>query len=103
MANKSALKEYGARELEMFVNPFEGLLQLNHVDAPQLAGEWDCAKVSGWKASHSSLGKKFGRGAEKLQRQIPKHVSNDLHSEVISNFNGNSGRKGWNQVTGIEC
>lgn len=47
MANKSALKEYGARELEMFVNPFEGLLQLNHVDAPQLAGEWDCAKVSG--------------------------------------------------------
>lgn len=63
------------------------------MDASQLAREWDCSKVSGWKASHSSLGRKVGSGAEKLQRQISKYLSYDLYSAVISSFNGNSGKQ----------
>lgn len=85
--------EQAVKDVKVFINPFEGLLQLNHVDASQLAREWDCSKVSGWKASHSSLGQKFGRDSEKLQRQIPKYLSYDLYSAVISSFNGNSGEE----------
>jgi hypothetical protein len=43
------------------------------------------------KASHSSLGKKFGSGVEKLQ--IPKYLSYDLYSAVIPSFSGNSGEE----------
>lgn len=94
MANKwTPLEKYGVKEHEMFIKRFEGLLQLKHVDASQLATEGDCSKVSDWKASHSSLGKKFGSGSEKLQRQIPKYLSYDLYSAVISSFSGNSGKK----------
>ena len=77
----------------MFINPCEGLLQINHMDDPQLAREWDRSKVSDWKASHSSLGNIFGRNAEKLQRKICKYLSYDLDSTVISSFNGSSGEE----------
>lgn len=48
--NKQALER--RKELEMFINLFEGLLQFNHVDASQLARKQDCSKVSDWKGSH---------------------------------------------------
>lgn len=88
--NKQAVER--CKELEMFINLFEGLLQFNHVDASQLARKQDCSKVSDWKASHSSLGKKFGGGAEKPQRQIPKYLSYDLYSAAIPSLRDNSGK-----------
>lgn len=66
--------------------------------ASQLAREWDGSEVSGWKASHSSLGKKFGSGAKKLQRHIPQYLSYDLYSAVISSFNGNSRKERMKSV-----
>jgi hypothetical protein len=60
------------------------------VDASQLARKQDCSKVSDWKASHSSLGKKFGGGAGKPQRQIPQYLSYDLYSAAISSLSDNS-------------
>lgn len=80
------------KEVEMFINLFEGLLQFNHMDASQLARKQDCSKVSDWKASHSSLGKKFGGGAEKPQRPIPKYLSYDLYSAAIPSLKDNSGK-----------
>lgn len=79
--NKQAL-----RELEMFINP-------RGRAATQLAKEWDHSKVSDSTASHSSLGKKFGRNAGKLHRRILQYLPYDLYSAVISSFSGNGGKE----------
>lgn len=42
--NKQAVER--CKELEMFLNLFEGLLQFSHMDASQLASKQHCSKVS---------------------------------------------------------
>lgn len=43
---------------------------------------------------HTALqARKFGTGAEKLQRHIPQYLSYDLYSAVISSFSGNIGKE----------
>lgn len=77
----------------MFVNPFEGLLQLNRVDAPSWLENGIAQRFPVEKPRTALQARNLAEVLKNYKRQVPKHLSHRLYSAVIPSVNGNSGKE----------